>query len=251
MIFYFIPFLYFFETRVKTTYSKVSWLFIYIIPLLLFLYIENGINVFQTLLYVACVYSAYEMGYIFNDAVTTKREVNPTRRLDKEQQGFFDKFEPYIFLGRSLILSLLLYLYHFFYGGVYLLIINIFLIIVVFWVYNSIRNRFNLILHLVLVTLRFAFIGYSLSGFDSFIVLFFLFPLVNFLERASQTRFNLIFFQKLIFSNKTSGRYCYYFMCTLLACLLQLSHLTIGMFFYFFLYRLLSLILVKVTRVTI
>lgn len=207
---FYIPFLYFIKTRLKSKIKIASWVFIYHIPIFLFSYFYNEHIGFNILCIIVVIYSLYEVGYIYNDAETIKNEINPTLRLCSQDLIYYEKNKYRIYLFRILI-ALGLCLWYAIYYDKYDVFLTWF-ILPVFLYYNLIRNRFNLILHFILVALRFSLPFYVLSSnIICFIASLLLFPLINLIERCSENRFNLCFFQGLLLSNKTSGRYVYYF----------------------------------------
>jgi len=70
-----------------------------------------------------------------------------------------------------------------------------------------------------------------------------LFPLINLLERCSEKRFQLPFFQKNVFSNKVDGRYKYYCILIIIAGLLLFNEMNwanlvfLFLSLYYFVYR--------------
>jgi len=160
------------------------------------------------------VYTLYEVGYIQNDNETTKKESNPTRRVGVSDAEYYEKNKWKIYSVRILIalagLALL-----FFLGepdSAYLLFI-----IPVFYIYNSIRSVWNLPVHFILVVLRFSIPVFVInSSATLFLGSLLIFPVVNLLERASEPRFGLVWFQNFQLSDKGKGRYIYYMMVLVL-----------------------------------
>ncbi len=240
-LFFFVPFLYFFKTRLKKLSSKLSWVLIYIIPILLIIFSTIAINVYVLLsisIYIISVYTVYEIGYIWNDAETIKKEDKPTLRLSKEELSFYEKNKKLIYSTR-LSLAFVFSFYFINTSIFYLYVINIFCILILYFFYNTIRNRFNLPLHFLLVCFRFVtpIIAFTPVNFLWVILVF---PLINLLERASETRFSLIFFQNFLLSNKKRGRYIYY-LILLAFCFIFNAPISISVtVLYLFSYRLLS-----------
>ncbi|PMG69729.1 hypothetical protein BCU85_06150 [Vibrio lentus] len=238
---FFIPFLYFFNTRVLTYTKLISWFVVYFIPFLLLSFLALGPNgVFFAMVTVIGIYSVYELGYIWNDAETIKFESNPTLRLNRRELIFYEKYKVGIYCARALISIVVVCLFDEFFSDLTLFfIINLLLILFVYVIYNSVRNRLNLLLHIILVTLRCSFI-FLYFGFEYFAVSFLLFPLINFFERASQKRFDLPFFQRWILSNKRSGRYVYYLIVTPIVFFILDDYLVLCCVMFLFLFRFLS-----------
>ncbi len=131
--------------------------------------------------------------------------------------------------------------------------VNIFLswlILPVFYIYNSIRSRLNLLFHFLLVLLRYSLPFYILtSSVPYFIYSILLFPMLNLLERCSENRFELVFFQTFIFSNKKTGRYFYYFIVSVFFIVLSFFSFDTKVFYmlsiYYFIFRFSSFKLLK------
>lgn len=246
---FYIPFFYFIKTRLKRKVKIASWLFIYHVPILLFSYLYNDYVGFNILCVIVVIYCLYEIGYIYNDTETIKNEINPTLRLCSNELDYYEKHKYRIYLVRILI-ALSLCLWYAICYGKYDIFLT-WLILPVFLYYNLIRSRFNLILHFILVTLRFSLPFYILSSsIMFFIASLLLFPLLNLIERCAENRFNLCFFQGFLLSNKTSGRYIYYFLIAIfLAPFCIMYNQLVSILFvciYFLLFRLFSL---KLSRV--
>ena len=92
MIKFYIPFYYLFYTRLKTKMEIVSWIIIFIIPqfLITYFYLDLRVDIFFQLFLIAQLifHTLYEVGYIENDISTTKKEKNPTLRLDKKSATY-------------------------------------------------------------------------------------------------------------------------------------------------------------------
>lgn len=242
-LFFFLPFFYFFKTRLKELKNKISWLFIYIIPILLMIFVNVNVNVNVTLvisifLYILSVYAVYEMGYIWNDAETIKREDNPTLRLSKDELNFYNKNKKLIYTFRLLIVFI--FSFYFIDSSIYYFyIVNMFTILILYLLYNNIRNRLNLPLHFLLVCFRFVTPVIAFSPIN-FLWVIFVFPVINLLERASEKRFSLKFFQDFLLSNKKQGRYIYYIIL-FFACVIYDSPISILVtVLYLFSYRFFS-----------
>ncbi len=242
--FFFVPFFYFIKTRAKSDIKVISWVLIYIFPIFIFDFIYNHQLSFKSILISAFIYTLYEIGYIYNDTETIKKEKKPTIRLREESFSFYEGNKVVIYFSRLIIAILLNVFYVYLYND--LNINYIWFILPVFFVYNLTRSRFNLILHFFLVILRYSLPFYIFTN-DIYSILFscFLFPIINLIERCSEQRFNISNFQKFILSNKKNGRYIYYFIVFIVFLFLHLqfkfidiSYVLIA--FYYFLFRYLS-----------
>lgn len=239
---YYIPFLYFIKTRAKQKKQIISWLLIYILPLTLIAIFYN--HTYNLFIYLPAafilVYSLYELGYIYNDVFTIKREKKPTLRLLPVQIHYIENNLSKIVTARLLIsaimISLLIYS-----GANYLYITCLsFSILLTYTIYNSIRNRFNLLLHFILVNLRYtAIVAPFLTIYECIIVIL-LFPFLNLLERSSEDRFNFTLMKKFFISNKKEGRYIYYLITTAIIFITYGNSYLLYISIYYFMYRLCS-----------
>ncbi|WFO52681.1 hypothetical protein [Aeromonas veronii] len=256
MIFFYAPFLYTFKTRLISIEKIISWGMIYIIPISIANFIlnieHNGfIDFFNLFLSFSLVYSLYELGYIYNDAVTIKNEAKPTLRLSIAELQFFYRHKITIVFIRVFIALLLSIFISNEYGvGVYLT----WLLIPLYVGYNKIRSRWNLPLHFLLVTLRYSCPVLAVNG-DVIVVfiMFVIFSLINLIERGGEKRFNFLFLQKSIFNNHDRFRCIYYGIMFIMAwgiytwnqnsiAFYTLLVLTI----YFFIYRTLLYLMVSI-----
>jgi len=249
MIFFYVPFYYTIITRLHRFSKIVSWFIIYVIPQFLFMFYFFGVidfvqTFFKIALGVTLIYTLYEIGYIYNDTETIKNESNPTLRLNSIQFKYYGEHKLLIYSLRFLIaISISFVLLT---SCDYYFVILVWCIIPLYAIYNSMRSIWNLPLHFCLVVIRYCSV-IVLSGFESipFLYCMLLFPLINFLERCSEKRFELPWFQFFLFSNKKDGRYKYYFILMCIACSLSfyspssfnLTFLCLSV--YYFLYRLL------------
>lgn len=215
MKFFFIPFLYFYHSRLKSITKALSWVFIYIFPIFIFCFISDNNSLQDAawlFLYITGIYTIYEIGYINNDCETIKNENNPTLRLLKSELEYYDDNRKLIYISRGIISFIIGVVLSFSeIASPYYVVASYTGLLVTFLVYNSVRSILNLPLHFLLVLFRFSSFTLVFNlGFDSFIATIFIFPLVNLFERCGEARFKLPFFQKSFFSNHDLFRVVYY-----------------------------------------
>jgi hypothetical protein len=183
----------------------VSWIIIYILPVLYFsIYLPLGkmeIHDFiLALLYIALLYTLYEIGYIENDTETIKKENNPTIRLNKQFMSYYEGNKYAIYAVRiifGLILSGLIYILSNSRNSVIALILA-WALLITFHIYNQIRNIANLYLQILLVTLRYSscqFLFFNQFNLTVLLLSIVAFPLLSFIERAADVHVNR-FYQK-------------------------------------------------------
>lgn len=248
---FYLPFMYSIKTRFPTIPRFVSWLIIYFFPVLFsFCFFFDG-NVFFPLIYrsfisIALVYTLYEIGYIYNDTETVKKELKPTLRLDKKLVEYYEIHKILIYSCRFVVAIFLSCIIYMFYHSI-LFLAFAWSLIPLYFLYNTFRSRINIPLHFLLVTVRFCSIILIFSDkfpFIPFLMMAFIFPVINTLERCSEKRFNLPYFEGLFLTNRKDGRYKYYsiLLCVSLALLAndfnQVNLVFVFFSLYFFLYRL-------------
>lgn len=196
-----LPFLYFMKTRLKGKIQKISWIFVYFIPAFILFYnfisisIDNFVLLILSLTFINYI---YENGYLQNDIKTIKRENDPTLRLSLEEIENIDKRWNLILILRSLICLSLLFLFYIFSKNLeftmILFLIGL-LLQILYLIYNSIRNFFNLILILPINYIR--FYGFLIPFVDEkslwlfLLCTFFLYPFLKVLEFTKQSRYKL------------------------------------------------------------
>ena len=203
---FYIPFGYSYISRFKSLYKFVSWIVIYMIPTLYFFLCQSSfMDVGNYISYVwalLLIYTLYEVGYIQNDFETIKKESNPTVRFSKEMLEYYNTHKVRIYLFRLFLGVLFSYLlYCSFDGEVVYFLISVWSLLLIYQLYNRIRSRLNLYLHFGLVLIRYCsyfllfvphvngwLLGVAIIGF----------PVINFLERASEQRFHIEKMKKLI-----------------------------------------------------
>lgn len=223
--FFYLPFLYSFKTRFTSLTKKVSWAIIYLIPvsfsgLFIIDFTQFSLsNLIVSLFGILLIYTLYETGYIYNDTETVKIEKKPTLRLNPLQLKYYEKHKTIIYLSRlvvAIIISIGIYIHTTSPG----FIIATWSLIPLYAIYNSIRNRWNILIHFFLVLIRFCSIPLLFSPnipITSTAYLILLFPLLNTLERCREKRFNFYKLQKITINNASNGRYIYYFILLLLS----------------------------------
>ena len=235
MSFFFIAVKYFTHTRISSRARLLSWIIIYVVPTF---YIHSNYSnytlsftLFIYLVKLLAIYNFYEVGYIQNDTETIKKETNPSLRLTQEELTFYNKHRLAIYLSRiilGLVLQLLLLKVIDFTTGPLVFCASTWLILLIYLVYNNIRNRLNLFLHFFLVTIR--FLSYPLLFIPFFSIadstlLLLIFPIINLCERGAAKRFHLPLLTSAVLENGIDKfRMQYYLVCTVLMVSLSFLH---------------------------
>lgn len=221
-LFFYLPFGYLFRSRLYTFYKTLSWLIVYIMPVL-FLFIWNYSFSLKNILYlmisILLVYNYYEIGYIQNDTETIKKEKSPTLRLKPAEFSFYEKNKKSIYairivtgIGLLFLLKTIISIYF---------AISILSIIILYLLYNNMRNRWNLLINSGLVLIRYVAPLILFGLFNDYLIFctcIFIYPLLNLFERSSSKRFNLVVVQRLVLyrGRLTVFRVLYYLFFVLL-----------------------------------
>lgn len=247
--FFYIPYLYINKTRLTAKGRLLSFVLILVLPPLYFAVLLQSsfsfIHLFEAILGLLLVQNLYELGYIQNDAETIKREVNPTLRLDKNALKYYEDYKNRIYIVRliiAIVLSIaLLIITKYSFDTVVFLIIA-YLLIPVYYIYNSIRNFGNLFLHFVLTVIKYSaiqLIFLDTASIKVFLLSLLAYPVVNFIDRAATPRFLLGLSR---FYRFNEGRLIYYSIIFLLLgfCFYSnyINYLEYAIFVFYFLYRL-------------
>jgi len=196
----------------------MKWIAEYLIPtFLLFCFSSRweNINIYSYVLITLIIYCLYEIGYIINDAITTKHENKPTIRLNIEEQLFFDKNNKQIIgtrLALATISSVILYFINDNHYSVFRTLILIWSILLIFILYNRIRGHMSFILHFLLLMMRYfsaCLLPLSSDLLAILILTFLIFPLPNILENISRGKFNISYNFTRFYLNKYENRYLF------------------------------------------
>lgn len=258
---YYIPFYYLILSRLKSKVDRVSWIIIFIIPPFIMGIFFSTIHVFNYLLIFLIAniafYSLYEIGYLENDIQTTKKEENPTIRINKAVQEYLEKnyLKVIIFKYTTvfiLICSLILLLNDIqkIFSFITILLISRFS----FYMHNTIRNKINIVTFFILAITKYSMVLFLLLPLNKLLIPILLsivtFPLLRTMEHASRKKYNLSKYSQLI-GNHDLFRIKYYLLFMLLSSFFIYLHpsnvllLSIGLYFYFFIFRYASYLLIK------
>lgn len=212
---FYIPVTYTLATRVGSIKQFVSWLIIYVVPMLSICLLYYGkINIFDIIisaLSIVLIYNNYEMGYIYNDTERIKKELNPTIRLSENNLAFYEIHKVGIITCR-LIFSLALSFFIYFKHGNIEFILSAWMIFFVFFIYNLTFSSWGILLHLFLVSLRYCSIALLFGVVDiNLLFLFLLFPFPNSLERTKEKKFGVSIFH-VILKDIDKFRFYYYLL---------------------------------------
>lgn len=191
----YFPLSYTFSSRIKTLGERISWLLIYPMFLSWIVYLFNA-NFSLFIISFFITISSYEIGYLYNDVITTKKEKNPTIRHEKYIEDNFYK----IIYSRIFSCLIGLLLIYFFYSdsNIFLIIFLLILTQLVFFIHNTIRSKLNIISYVFLVTLRYITPIFFILNSQLFFIVFLVFPLCRTLEHSCKKKYKILFLQKVI-----------------------------------------------------
>lgn len=174
-------------------------------------------------LILLAVFSLYELGYIINDTIAIRRELQPAIRLYDYNFAHFERHKETIFCVRLFYTVLSMTILDLLNGGPgtnYTVGFSITLMFGLFALYNHWRSRYNVWLYPLLVCSRYVpFMLLMPHPWEVWLLLFLSFPLLNALERFSMPRYRWPLMRKLIPTeeSKTLFRVIYYIVVLLLA----------------------------------
>lgn len=199
-----VPFGYFFHSRVPTAARKLGWALNYVVPVLALAAAAHGGwgGALQAAVMLVAVYAAYDFGYLVNDTVTIGREGAPTLRLDEATRQWMRAHLGLAFAVRAGIGLACL--------GVWMqamhppqapLVIGGWLALwPCFALYNRWRGRITIVLHFVLVSLRFLLpilaAARPASIAPHWALLLWLYPLISSYEAAWKPRYGLAWLER-------------------------------------------------------
>lgn len=255
---FYLPFVYLFKSRLKTKMNKISWFIIYIIPIY---FIGLSVSTTEILNYsfifslaLIVFNSVYELGYLENDIQTTKKETNPTYRIDKKTYDFLDyNYYKIIVFKIITIISILVFIYVLFKDEVYIMnfIIGLFIIRFFFYIHNKIRNKFNILTFFLLSSTKYILplvLVLKLNELFSIWYILFLFPILRSIEHSTKLKYKLSYWAVTI-GNHDLFRIKYYLLVFIVSMYFYFSDLIDYSFLvfilYFLLYRIATYILVN------
>lgn len=161
MLKFFVPILYSIETRYDRNRIKgiLLYLAIYLIPQIVLMHcFAHDVDKLILAIAIILVNDLYEIGYIQNDAETIKKEKKPTMRLLTQELRFYERYKLLIYTLRLLIamaLSYVLLCHYDFSLYSIIMIIVLGLLLPIYYLYNSMRNAWNLLILTILTSYRY------------------------------------------------------------------------------------------------
>ena len=265
-MYYYFPLSYMFVTRYKKTLDKLSWLVQRIFPVFVILVFQLNIGIDHIFIYFVLYMfadliftSLYEIGYIYNDVFTIKKETNPTIRLSQDQlnsiESQFAKIAVIKIMTAVLLCVLLMVMAHYFSITIFInnFLFILLLMLIAFVGHNYFRSRVNIVTFSILVCCKFLYALFLFIPIDEMlfplIVVIFMFPLLRIVEHSSKPKYKIPLLSKI--RGKHDIFRVLYFVFLLVVSLFAHNMLSlhiallIYVVLYFFIYRLTSYYLVK------
>lgn len=254
--FFYIPFLYTYRAKLLKKGRLLSYILIFIFPPAYFALVLqssiSAINALYVILGLIITQNLYEVGYIQNDAETIKKESNPTYRLNVDELNYYGINRNRIYILRSIIdilLCLILLIISKASCYTYVFIGTVHLITPFFFLYNTIRNKWNLVLQFILSILKFSsiqFLFLDTLSYRIFVLSIAIYPVVHLIDRLATPRYMHKFSQYYIPRTAKFRAIYYLFFCFISYLLWAYNQINIYAFLiavYFFIYRLMIVIL--------
>lgn len=265
MISFFIPGYYLLYSRLKRKSEVISLLIIYPIFLLIALLLFTKIETLQLVLCFTLAWAAwlaaYEIGYLENDAITIKKESNPTLRIKANEIRWIQDHFIKIQIIRLLIAATLLLLLYYYFN--HLLVINDFFIFVgciiaarfFFYLHNTIRSRWNIATYILISTTKYLSLPLLFTHHiewspELFIALFLSFPVVRTIEQSAYSKYDIQWAKNLV-GNVDFFRLKFYTLSLIISLLYYFvwdynnAIVFVYTFGYFFIFRLSNVLLVS------
>lgn len=221
---FFLPTAYLHRVRLASHLGRIlSWWFLLVVPTLGYYLLAQPCPTPEVigsyLLLLAAVVPYYELGYMFNDTFTTRREIEPTLRLTEAQSAYFYRHAGLIVGVRMVWVLGLLCLFGYLNAWschALITIVATLLLLPVFAIYNRIRGLAAVCFYPVLICWRYLVFLLPAIGQDNFglcaVLTVLSYPLLISLERYSMPRHRYGLMAKLLpsESSKQPFRAAYY-----------------------------------------
>lgn len=204
---YFFPFIYFFNSRAKTILHKGSF-FILILFSVMWAYYRaletrtvTFIDVAVFVLGFLGMFCLYEVGYLFNDVITTRNEANPSYWVSAETQTFVEKYFEMLVTVRiclSVVCGIVISKIRPEVETQYFLCVIGLLLSYAF--HNTLRNRWNVVTNCFLQVFKYNMLLLLVAPFSEIKIYFFInlftVPVLRTIEFCNKERLNIHLFRR-------------------------------------------------------
>ncbi len=248
---YYIPLMYTYVTRYKTVFRFLSFLFFTCLPSFYIVVVNNNISFQLIVNYIVTfivMYSAYEVGYLFNDIVTIQFEQNPTLRINKKYIDILPKHLENMLTVRFAAIVIGCFFLQNYVFNIDIFIVALLLLFITYSLHNFVRSRINIITMFLLVLLKNLILIIPFMNdefYQIMIIVLFSIVFIRTYEFATKDRFKLLSPIKDI----DFFRIKYYLIVLLFIFILYTTHFMPMKYLYIFLmflvYRLFTYLLLK------
>ena len=243
------------KKRMITNNKKMGLFCYHVIPIsfLFFLYqTVSIISFFKLGLLIIAFYAQYEIGYIYNDAETIKKEKEPSKRLDSIEMSFYSRYRGQIYVAHILSYSFLVIFLIFLSGDAFWWYSTFAMIVecLIFLLYNNVRGRKSLVVFFFLELFKYLpFV--NLLTIDSkllyLVLIAMIYAVPNTIERLSFKRYNIVFMQKLLPTQNTYliFRIVFYLLASFFLLKKKKAIVLLPIFVFLLLFRSLALLKIK------
>lgn len=192
--FFYLPFMYAVGTRFGSPKNLIRFLLKYLVPVVLLSVFSEGFHIWTLLVGIIYTYNLYECGYIENDCETIKHEENPTLRLTQSQLEYYERCKWGIYTTRFLW-HILLFCLLMLMGRSWVWLAYAMLLTPIYLLYNRIRNKWNMLLYMVQMYLRYSapiFLSMNEVSLPLAIMILLIYPYPTYIQRTVKGRFGYI-----------------------------------------------------------
>lgn len=191
---FFIPFVFTKRTRYNSANKIAVYFITYLIPLFMISFLQGYPQSFSSVSFYLSFFLAlvsyvnlYEVGYIYNECETIKKEKNPTKRLADSQLEFYEKHKAFIHAERFIVSIVLNLLLLFFISKKSVLFFSTaeLATLLIYYIYNNVRGKITQFVYFFLSMMKYSsliFINSEKLSLSVFIAAVFVFPIVRTME---------------------------------------------------------------------
>ena len=243
---FYVPGAYTLKIRMKSWNKRLGLFCYHIVPTYFLSSVIADFPIWAYLVAIVAFYTLYEIGYIYNDAETIKKEVNPSLRLTDADLQYYERNKWAVYVFRLFFFSILLF------TGLSILgtrvLLSFFLILaelLVFLLYNNVRGRKSLPVFFLLELgkyVPFAFFHYVQTNLFVWVAVVCIYAFPNTVERLSFKRYGFVRMQRLLPDEKALLLFRLLFCSCMLVvcCIVGQMRIFLPLFIFLFCFRLLA-----------
>lgn len=217
---FFLPYSYAMITRNKTIFYKISFILVIVFPIFFASFWGATISLKDIIVFLlafTCLYSIYEIGYIFNDTFTVEIEKTPTIRLNQKDIQFVNRSMNLLIAVRVLyIMIILVALNYMKIQNLNYFIIFLGLLNFAYAIHNQYRNRVNIFSIFFVVMFKYISVPVLFMPLNDYVVvaisLILVIPVIRTIEFAAKEKYKIHFLKNFVFDQ---FRVFYYLFLTL------------------------------------